>query len=223
MARREAAILHAVTEEWLERHRRELGLASAGLFVFALGVGLWAHEVGMLPGERWVVDRLFMTSGGSEAVSESTGFFVGTGAPPVVALLVGTATWLTWRRLRSWAWVVPLTLVAPLLASLGKGVGTVTIAMAEARGAPLGFLPSTLPSAHSAYAASFFSMLVVLALLVQRRDLAAFAGIIGVGVGVSTIVNGSHAPSDVVCGYALGLGWTALLIVVRSVAPRQRR
>ena len=206
-----------MSEEWLAERRRVLVGIAGLMFVCALVIGLWARHVDALPGERLVMDLIFRTSAEHQLISETTGFFIGTGAPPIVVLVAVALASVVWRYQRSWTWVVPATLAAPAVALLLKRLGGETIPSSEVSGVPVGQAAASLPSAHCAHAAALFGLMVVLALMNGRRDLALFAAIVAAGVGPAMIVNGAHVPSDVLSGYALGVGWLSMLV---AIAPR---
>src|SRR3954464_10234035 len=109
-----------MTEEWLAAHRRWLFVASAALFALAIGTGLYARYVGALPGEHQAMAWFYRTNG-KEMITETTGFFIGTAAPPIVVGTCAALMWVVARHLGAgYAWLVPATVAAPAIALLAK-------------------------------------------------------------------------------------------------------
>jgi undecaprenyl-diphosphatase len=72
----------------------------------------------------------------------------------------------------------------------------------------------TLPSTHTAFAASVLGLAVCLALRAGWKLAAAAIVVVIVGIGPLRVLEGAHWPSDVVAGYALGFGWLLAVLAV---------
>ncbi|MGH3344188.1 MAG: phosphatase PAP2 family protein [Carbonactinosporaceae bacterium] len=121
---------------------------------------------------------------------------------------------------RSW---VPLVLLAVTL--VGAGVAVSVLKALIARPRPPAVLAVYLeagygfPSGHTTHATAGYLMLAVLVTVTVRRvwvRVTAWvsAVLVVAAVGVSRVVLGVHAPSDVLAGWLLGLSWVALVVSV---------
>jgi membrane-associated phospholipid phosphatase len=85
----------------------------------------------------------------------------------------------------------------------------------------------SFPSGHATVSTAFFAgtTYAVWKLVGRRAGVCAMilSAILVSGIGFSRIYLGVHWPSDVVAGYALGLGWVLLLIVVAEPRLSGRR
>ncbi|WNV77177.1 phosphatase PAP2 family protein [Geodermatophilus sp. DSM 44513] len=133
--------------------------------------------------------------------------------------------WLGARRAwRTAAWVVTANvLVAPLTTLLKEAVGRVRPAF-EDGGASYDTL--SFPSGHSSGIATLVTIALVLAwprLSPARRRLALAAGVaLAVLVGLTRTWLGVHFLSDVLGGWALGVGWTLLMASAFDALPGGR-
>jgi undecaprenyl-diphosphatase len=75
------------------------------------------------------------------------------------------------------------------------------------------FAPGNFPSGHVVYITSLCSLLGWFALARGHRATCAAMLLLILGMGPFRIVDGAHWPSDVLAGYALGLGWTIVVLV----------
>jgi undecaprenyl-diphosphatase len=84
----------------------------------------------------------------------------------------------------------------------------------------------SFPSGHALFAACFFSFAAFLAMDAlkpgwMRVAVPVAAAGCGLLIGISRIYLGVHYPSDVLGGFAVGLGWVAAVYpLARSAAPR---
>jgi undecaprenyl-diphosphatase len=76
------------------------------------------------------------------------------------------------------------------------------------------FAPSNFPSGHVVYATALFGTLAWFALARGQRPLFVAMLALVIGMGPFRIVDGAHWPSDVLAGYALGLAWTIVVLVL---------
>ncbi len=85
------------------------------------------------------------------------------------------------------------------------------------------FAPGNFPSGHVVYITSLCGLLGWFAL--ARGHRATFLAMLLpiLAMGPLRVIDGAHWPSDVLAGYALGLGWTIIVLVVGLPwAARQR-
>jgi undecaprenyl-diphosphatase len=152
--------------------------------------------------------------------------FLGTG-PVVYGLLILTGV-LLWRRTRNWQ---PLVLAVSWLAAgqlvrlaLNRSVGRPRPPAALHLVLAHGF---AFPSGHTTTATIGYGLLAVLAAMLLswgRRWFPAVAVVLAVLVGLSRVYLGVHWPTDVLGGWALGVGWLALgAAVSRIIALRRHR
>ncbi|WP_222267629.1 phosphatase PAP2 family protein [Modestobacter marinus] len=141
------------------------------------------------------------------------------------AVLVPVLVWLALRR--AWgtaAWVlVAGALVAPITVALKELTGRLRPQFAEggARYETLSF-----PSGHSSGVAALVTIVLVLAWPrltgAARRACVAAGGTLVLVVGLTRVLLGVHYPSDVVGGWALGLGWSLLVVLALGGLPGGR-
>ena len=136
-------------------------------------------------------------------------------ALPVLALLVGRRAW------RTALWVLTaVVLVGPLTAALKEYFGRVRPAFEEG-GARYDSL--SYPSGHSSGIAALVAVALILAwpLLgaVARRAWVAAGVVLVLLVGLTRIWLGVHFLSDVVGGWAVGVGLTLLIAVLFGALP----
>ena len=76
------------------------------------------------------------------------------------------------------------------------------------------FSPGNFPSGHVVYITSLCTLLGWFALARGHRATCAAMLLLILSMGPFRIVDGAHWPSDVLAGYALGLGWTIVVLVI---------
>ncbi len=141
-------------------------------------------------------------------------------------LAVPVLIWLVRRRAwRTVLWVVAAAvLVAPVTSTLKDFFGRVRPAF-EDGGARYDTL--SFPSGHSSGIATLVTVGLVLAwpLLAPpaRRLWTALGGLLVLLVGLTRMWLGVHYLSDVLAGWALGVGWTLLTAVALGVLPARRK
>jgi membrane-associated phospholipid phosphatase len=93
---------------------------------------------------------------------------------------------------------------------------------------PLG--PDGGASFPSAHASSWAALVTVVALIVPRPARVAVAvagGLLVLAIGASRVYLGAHDPRDVIGGFALGVAWTAAVVLAfdrwEARSPRARR
>jgi undecaprenyl-diphosphatase len=170
----------------------------------------------------------FFTNHRSPALIDAARAFTAIGALPIVGALAVIAGVVLWRR------GVPLVVaLAPTGALAVAGVGAAVVKYVVGRARPPLALhlaaesDASFPSGHTTDStAAFVTIALIVALFVVRRPLVRAlwvltALVLGAAVGASRLVLGVHWPSDVLAGFALGLGvaiamTTAAVLVARS-------
>ena len=152
---------------------------------------------------------------GSRQVEETVRDITALGGFPILILLFVSAVTVLWleRRHRAAVWLSVAGLGAALLSTLFKGLfqrGRPTLIETQ-------LLPESysFPSGHAMLsAATYFTIAALLVHVVPRKRTRAFilgiAFVLTVAVGVSRIYLGVHYPSDVLAGWAVGVGWAAV-------------
>lgn len=141
-------------------------------------------------------------------------------------LAVPVLIWLVRRRAwRTVLWVVVAAVfVRHLTSALKEFFGRVRPAF-EDGGA--GYDTLSFPSGHSSGVATLVTIGLVLAWPRlspgRRRAWAALGGLLVLLVGLTRLWLGVHYPTDVLAGWALGVGWTLLTAVVLGVLPARRQ
>jgi len=194
-----------------DRSRRALGLTAAGLIAFLALQWLYVNEVGALPGERALFERV----GPGQLWAPLTNLaqiFANIGLPIVAVPLVLTIGAILRTR-------VALDTVIGLLATSAAGLAA--YALKHLLGpspllVELGRTEGGYPSGHAAFGAAFFGFLALLALERDQRDLAVVAAVVGLLVGLAQVFLQAHLVSEVLAGYALGLAWLMLVVLAVS-------
>lgn len=124
---------------------------------------------------------------------------------------IAVSLWLAWRCWRSRS-MRPLLVLCVALVLLNMSVGAVKIGMgrlgphyAHVAGSSELFLGGGIfPSGHTANAVVTWGVVAYLAVR-RRRSGAVLAGLMGLGVGLTTVYLGTHWVTDVLAGWAAGL------------------
>jgi undecaprenyl-diphosphatase len=213
--------------DWVLRHRRGLLVAALGLLAFVFALHAWIELVGPLPGDRAVADWFDQgrpTASLTPDVRNVISVFDDLATPYVAAATVLALTAIAWEAVGPrWALlVVASAAVVVLNATLKHLFGPSPVWVEH------GFSGVGLPSGHVAYTTALLGFVAWLSLARGRRAPAAIALCVVALMGPARIVAGTHLPSDVVAGYAVGLAWLAgvLALGVRwaaRVAPRAPR
>jgi undecaprenyl-diphosphatase len=194
--------------------------------VALLGTAVTAGVAGLLAADRSVSAALYAGDDRSRLVETVLQVLTAPGLTVFrVAVLLPVLGWLVLRR--AWwtaGWVLAAAaLVAPVTALLKEFFGRVRPQFAEggARYETLSF-----PSGHSSGVAALVTVVLVLAWPrlsgAARRACVAAGGALALVVGLTRVLLGVHYPSDVVGGWALGLGWTLLVVLAFGGLPGGR-
>ena len=175
-----------------------------GAFFVALAGAVFF--VGVLPADTTVRDALL---GWESPAVIAVMRFVNRGGDWHVLLPATVLLLLVFPRARPrwWLWIA-LMIAAPAI----EGTLKVVIGRPRPEGPAFGF-----PSGHATAAAAFFGAVLYLAQALAppwRRIVRALAVVCIVLVGTARIILRAHWPSDVLGGFALGLGLAAVAAVV---------
>ncbi|TKJ20686.1 hypothetical protein A6V29_08220 [Blastococcus sp. CCUG 61487] len=202
-------------------------VAGCAALVALLGVAVSTDFGPLLRLDRTVSEALYAGDDRSAALDVLLEVLTAPGLSVVrYALAVPVLVWLVRRRdWRTVLWVVVTAVfVRHLTSALKEFFDRVRPDFAEG-GA--GYETLSFPSGHS----SGIATLVVMGLVLAWPHLSAAgrrrSAVIGAGlvllVGLTRMWLGVHYLSDVVAGWALGVGWTLLTAVVLGVLPVVRR
>jgi len=219
--------------------RRRLGLSARALWVAAFGVVALIGSLAVFGGATEDVTqhnglathdaaRLHLfTIHRSDLVVRLSKVLSSIGDPPVLAVLALVVGFLFWRR--------GLRLALALAPSIALGVSAVSVALTKAivgRARPPVSLhlvaesDYSFPSGHATDSAAVcIAIAIVLAVFVLRHPIArlasVFAGASLVGaIGTSRLILGVHWPSDVLAGWALGVGISLAVTITAAVFAR---
>jgi membrane-associated phospholipid phosphatase len=133
--------------------------------------------------------------------------WLGHPVPAAIALLVLAG--LLWQRI---GWRHALLLLA---AAGANGITSVIKGIVDrSRPEASALTGASFPSGHTAWATAIFGLLAVLAVQRRRWGIAAMCLLVVSSMGPSRVLLGVHWLSDVVAGYAVGLVWLIVLLVV---------
>jgi membrane-associated phospholipid phosphatase len=206
--------------------RALLAVAACAVVLTLLGWAVVTHRAPLMSVDRSVSTALYVGDDRSLLVWVLLQVATGPGSFGVrMVLFLPVLVWLVLRR--SWwtaAWVLTATaLVSPLTDVLKELVGRQRPQFAEggARYESLSF-----PSGHCSGIATLVTVALVLGWPLPapaaRRVWLAVGVVLVVLVGLTRMWLGVHFVSDVVGGWALGLGWTLLVVVAFGALPGGR-
>ena len=128
----------------------------------------------------------------------------------VIVMTGVVADEIGWRT----ALLVPSASASALLSDLLKAVlGPTSQEYGGAAGINLG-PEANYPSGHAAYAVAVYGLVAWLAHWRGHRGLSGALALPVVLMGPALALLGNHYPADIVAGYALGLGWLLLVLLV---------
>jgi membrane-associated phospholipid phosphatase len=206
--------------------RAVIAAAGAGLVVALLAWAVAADSTPMLRVDRAVSGALYAGDDRSRWVEWALQVATAPGSSAVRGVvLLPVLAWLVLRR--AWwtaAWVFAATaLVGPLTSLLKELVGRQRPQFAEG-GA--GYESLSYPSGHSSGVATLVTVALVLAwplLAPAARRVWLVAGVaLVLLVGLTRMWLGVHFLSDVLGGWALGVGWTLLVVLAFGALPGGR-
>jgi undecaprenyl-diphosphatase len=206
--------------------RALFAVAAAAVVLALLGWAVAAEFAPLLRVDRAVSDALYAGDDRSRLVESALQVATSPGLSAVRGVvLLPVLAWLVLRR--AWwmaAWLLAAAaLVGPITTLLKDLVGRQRPQFAEG-GA--GYSTLSYPSGHSSGVATLVTVALLLAwpLLrpAARRAWLAAGVALAVLVGLTRIWLGVHYLSDVLGGWALGLGWSLLMALLFGVLPGGR-
>jgi undecaprenyl-diphosphatase len=114
---------------------------------------------------------------------------------------------------------------ALVLAALGVSIITTVLKVSFGRTRPPGALPTdpSFPSGHTAWATAVFGLVALLAAADRRWGVTVVCALIIACMGPSRVLLGVHWFSDVIAGYAIGLAWLLVVVLVGLPWAQQDR
>jgi undecaprenyl-diphosphatase len=112
---------------------------------------------------------------------------------------------------------------ALVLGALGVSIITTVMKVSFGRTRPPGALPTdpSFPSGHTAWATAVFGLVALLAAGQRRWATTAACALVIAAMGPSRVLLGVHWFSDVIAGYAVGLAWLLVVLLVGLPWARQ--
>jgi membrane-associated phospholipid phosphatase len=199
---------------------------SALALVAVLGAAVTAGVGPLLRLDRSLSAALYAGDGRSQLVETVLQVLTVPGLTVFrAAVLVPVLIWLVLRR--AWwtvAWVLTAAaLIAPITTALKELTGRIRPQFA---GGGARYESLSFPSGHSSGVAALVTIALVLAwprLTRPARRAWTAAGVALVFVvGLTRVLLGVHYPSDVVAGWALGVGWSLLVVLAFGGLPGGR-
>lgn len=200
----------------MSRQVRGRLLAAAGLFAFVIGLWGLLRAGAELPGDLQLIlaVRGDLPQG---ADYELWTFFSMVATPLVAVITVATAATIVGLTLGLRAAALVVTAAAAVLVN---DVVRAVLGPTPAAALVFGLGVHSYPSGHVVYATAVFGALAWLGWRHGRRDASVVLVGMAVAMGPARVLLGSHLPSDVLGGYALGGAW---LLLVIALLDRPRR
>jgi hypothetical protein len=200
-------------ERIVGEQRRRFVLVAIGLVAVVAIVWIYMAATGGFPGDRALAEWA-RTRPPSERFNNVNSFFGGWAAGPIAISVVVLGAAVAGRRLgpRAAAMVLVAALAGPLNQLVASVLGPPPLAAEFFRG------QSVYPSGHAAFASAIGGVLAVLAWSRGLWEAALIIACVALATGLSRVLSGAHALSDVLAAYALGGAW--LLLVLAVAVPR---
>jgi membrane-associated phospholipid phosphatase len=199
-------------DRWLLENRRNALILAAALAACVAICWIVIQTHGSFPG-----DGRFISWMRYPHPSEPFGFlahvFALLGNPIVACLSVALVWALVDRRLGHRYGVLVLIAVGAVAvnALLKTILGPTPLQRGLYFGGPV---PANFPSGHVVYITSLCALVAWFALARGNRPILAAMLLLMLAMGPFRIVDGAHWPSDVLAGYALGLAWAIVVLVI---------
>jgi membrane-associated phospholipid phosphatase len=198
-------------DRWLLRNRRGTLILAAALAAFVPICWIVIQTRGSFPGDDRFVSRMIFPKP-SEPFAFLAHAFALLGNPVVASVSVAVVWALVDRQLGHRHGILVLAAVAAVaLNAILKAIFGPTPLQLEIFGERA---PTNFPSGHVVYATVLCGLVAWLALARGNRPILVAMGLIILGMGPFRVVDGAHWPSDVLAGYALGLAWTIVVLVI---------
>jgi membrane-associated phospholipid phosphatase len=198
-------------DRWLLGHRRGALILAAALAAFVAIAWIVIQCSGAFPGDRELIS--WMSDPRPTQPFDFVAHVFDVLGKPKVACVTVAIVWALVYRLLGFRYAT-LVLAAASVIVLNTILKTI-----------LGPTPLELrtfgpavdpnyPSGHVVYATSLCGILAWFALARGNRPFFAAMLLVILGMGPFRIVAGEHWPSDVLAGYALGIAWTTVVLVL---------
>jgi membrane-associated phospholipid phosphatase len=199
-------------DRWLLKHRRAALALVATLAAFVPICWIVIQTTGAFPGDRGLRSWILFPHP-SEPYAFIAHAFALLGNPVIAALSVTVAWAIVDRRLghRYGALVLAAVSAVALNTILKAILGPTPLQRSLYAGGPV---PSSFPSGHVVYITSPCGLIAWFALARGNRPIFIAMLLLILGMGPFRVVDGAHWPSDVLAGYALGLAWTIVVLVI---------
>jgi membrane-associated phospholipid phosphatase len=199
-------------DRWLLQHRKAAIILAAALAAFAPICWIVIQLNGSFPGDDRLLSWMRYPHP-SEPFSFVAHAFALLGNSVVASVSVAVVWVLVDRHLgHRYGVLVLVTVGAVALNTLLKTIlGPTPLQRSIYVGGPV---PSSFPSGHVVYVTSLCGLLAWFTLARGNRAIFVAMLLLILGMGPFRVVDGAHWPSDVLAGYALGLAWTIMVLVI---------
>jgi undecaprenyl-diphosphatase len=198
-------------DRWLAQHRKGALILAGALAAVVPIVWIVIQTKGSFFGDGRFASWIFFPEP-PEPFDAIAKVFAALGHPVVATVSVAIVWGLVDRQLgHRHGLLVPAAVAAVGLNAILKTVLGPTPLQMKIFGE---YAPSNFPSGHVVYATVLCGLLAWLAAARSNWPITAVMLLIVIGMGPSRVIDGAHWPSDVLAGYALGLAWTIVLLVL---------
>jgi undecaprenyl-diphosphatase len=198
-------------DRWLLAHRRGALMLAAALAAFVAIAWIVIQRSGAFPGDRALISWM-QDPRPAQPFSFVAHVFDLLGKPKVAGVTVAIVWVLVYRLLGfRYAMLVLAAASVIVLNTILKTILGPTPLELQTFGPAV---DPNYPSGHVVYATSLCGILAWFALARGNRPLLAALLLLILGMGPYRIVAGEHWPSDVLAGYALGIAWTTVVLVL---------
>lgn len=199
-------------DRWLLRNRRGALILAAALAAFVPICWIVIQQNGSFPGDRGLLSWMRFPHP-SQPFASIAHVFALLGNPIVAAVSVAIVWALVDRRLGRRYGVLVLAAVSVIVLNtiLKSILGPTPLQRSLYVGGPV---PASFPSGHVVYITSLCGLVAWFALARGNRLIFVTMLLLILGMGPFRVVDGAHWPSDALAGYALGLAWTIVVLVI---------
>jgi membrane-associated phospholipid phosphatase len=196
----------------LLRNRRGALILAAALAAFVPICWIVTQQNGSFPGDRGLLSWMRFPHP-SQPFAFIAHVFALLGNLVVAAVSVAIVWALVNRRLGRRYSVLVLAAVSVIVLNtiLESILGPTPLQRSLYVGGPV---PASFPSGHVVYITSLCGLVAWFALARGNRPIFLAMLLLILGMGPFRVVDGAHWPSDALAGYALGLAWTIVVLVI---------
>lgn len=195
--------------------RRTLWTVAAALIAVFAAVYVYEEAIGALPGESRILEWRAGLVPFSGPVLRALSGVINLGDEVIAAAttVLLAAVMLEEKGRRAAAGVAAAATIVLFVALFKRIAGPTPLAVTA---------EPNFPSGHTAYATAVLGFAAWTALRDGHRSLAALAAAPAAAMGPALVLYGSHAPSDVIAGYAVGAAWMIGAALLTSRQPEAR-